>query len=67
MLRKLNDTNSFFDDEDLNFLTGMKEIKFLNVTGKLVIDDLGFTLTEFPSNNTVYTFLVNYQTRMLIK
>ena len=47
-------TNSFFDDEDLNFLTGMKEIKFLNVTGKLVIDDLGFTLTDFPSNNTVY-------------
>jgi len=47
-------TNSFFDDEDLNFLTGMREIKFLNVTGKLVIDDLGFTLTDFPSNNTVY-------------
>ncbi len=47
-------TNSFFDDEDLNFLTGMKEIKFLNVTEKLVIDDLGFTLTDFPSNNTVY-------------
>ncbi len=47
-------TDSFFDDEDLNFLTGMKEVKFLNVTGKLVIDDLGFTLTDFPSNNTVY-------------
>ncbi len=47
-------TNSFFDDEDLNFLTGIKEVKFLNVTGKLVIDDLGFTLTDFPSNNTVY-------------
>ena len=47
-------TDSFFDDEDLNFLTGIKEVKFLNVTGKLVIDDLGFTLTDFPSNNTVY-------------
>ena len=47
-------TNSFFDDEDLNFLSGIKEVKFLNVTGKLVIDDLGFTLTDFPSNNTVY-------------
>ena len=48
-------TDSFFDDEDFNFLTGIREVKFLNVTGKLVIDDLGFTLTDFPSNNTVYS------------
>ncbi len=30
-------------------------MKFFNVTGKLVIDDLGFTLTDYPSNNTVYS------------
>ncbi len=34
---------------------GMVEIKFFDVTGKLVIDDLGFTLSDEPRNNTVYT------------
>ena len=43
----LHPFNDYFD--------GMTEIKFINVTGKLVIDDLGFTLTGEPRNNTVYT------------
>ncbi len=38
-----------------DYFDGMTEIKFFNVTGKLVIDDLGFTLTGEPRNNTVYT------------
>ena len=45
----------FFDTQDFDFLSGIREVKFFNVTGKLVLDDLGFTLTEFPSNNTVYS------------
>ena len=49
------DSGSFQDEEDFNFLGGIIEVKVLNVTGKLVLDDLGFTLTEFPSNNTVYS------------
>ena len=48
------DSGFFQDTEDFNFLNGIREVKFINVTGKLVIDDLGFTLTDFPSNNTVY-------------
>ncbi len=48
------DSGFFQDEDDFNFLNGIREVKFLNVTGKLVIDDLGFTLTDFPSNNTVY-------------
>ncbi len=50
----VGDSGSFFDITDLDFISGIKDVKFLNVTGKLVIDDLGFTLTDFPSNNTVY-------------
>ncbi len=48
------DSGSFFDQDDFDFVSGIREVKFFNVTGKLVIDDLGFTLTDFPSNNTVY-------------
>ena len=48
------DSGDFFDTQDFDFLTGIQEVKFFNVMGKLVIDDLGFTLTDFPSNNTVY-------------
>ena len=33
----------------------MKEIKFINVSGKLSIDDLGYTLVDGPTNNTVYS------------
>ena len=54
------DSGSFFDQDDFNFLNGIQEVKFLNVTGKLVLDDLGFTLTDFPSNNTVYTTFVEF-------
>ena len=50
----VGDSGSFFDTTDLDFHSGIQNVKFLNVTGKLVIDDLGFTLTDFPSNNTVY-------------
>ncbi len=49
--------SGFFQDlEDLNYFDGMHEIKFLNVTGKLSIDDLGFTFVDGPTNNTVFTY-----------
>ncbi len=48
-------SGNFQDLEDLNLFDGMTEIKFINVTGKLVIDDLGFTLVNGPRNNTVFT------------
>ena len=37
------------------YFDGIVEIKFFNVAGKLVIDDLGFTLSSEPRNNIVYT------------
>ncbi len=46
------------DFRDLGFIgyfDGIAEIKFFNVTGKLVIDDLGITPSDEPRNNTVYT------------
>ncbi len=46
------------DFRELGFFAyydGIAEIKFFNVTGKLVVDDLGFTLSDEPRNNTVYT------------
>ena len=49
------DSGFFQDTEDFDFLSGIQEVRFLNITGKLVLDDLGFTLTEFPSNNIVFT------------
>jgi hypothetical protein len=49
------DSGVFLDLTDFNFINGIIEMKVLNVTGKFVLDDLGFTLTDFPSNNTVYT------------
>ncbi len=39
--------NAYFD--------GIAEIKFFNTTGKLVIDDLGYTVADEPRNNTVWT------------
>ncbi len=48
-------SGNFFDDTDLNFVYGMKEIKFVNITGKLSIDDVGYTLIDGPTNNTVYS------------
>ncbi len=49
------DSGLFLDEDDFNFLSGITEVKVLNVTGKFALDDLGFTLTEFPSNNTIYS------------
>ena len=49
------DSGIFLDATDLEFIEGIKEVKLLNVTGKLSIDDLGYTPTDKPVNNTVYT------------
>ncbi len=49
------DSGDFLDDTDLEFLEGIKEVKILNVSGKFSIDDLGYTLTNKPSNSSVYT------------
>ena len=50
----VSDSGFFQDTDDFDFLSGMQEVKFFNVAGKFVLDDLGFTLTELPSNNTVF-------------
>ncbi len=49
------DSGNFLDGTDLEFIEGIKEVKIFNVTGKLSIDDLGYTPTDKPVNNTVYT------------
>ena len=49
------DSGNFLDGTDLEFLEGIKEVKILNVTGKFSIDDLGYTPSDKPVNNTVYT------------
>ena len=49
------DSGNFFDGTDQEFIEGIKDIKFLNVTAKLSIDDLGYTITDKPANNSVYT------------
>ncbi len=54
------ESGNFFDEDDFNFLGGIIEVKLLNVTGKLSLDDLGFTLTDFPSNNTFYTMFSEF-------
>ena len=51
----LADSGNFLDATDLEFLEGIKEVRILNVTGKFSIDDLGYTPTDKPVNNTVYT------------
>ena len=51
----LADSGSFLDATDLEFLEGIKEVRILNVTGKFSIDDLGYTPTDKPNNNTVFT------------
>ena len=55
LLSFVADSGNFLDATDLEFLEGIKEVKFFNVTGKLSIDDLGYTPTDKPVNNTVYT------------
>ncbi len=49
------DSGDFLDATDLELLEGIKEVKILNVSGKFSLDDLGYTITDKPSNNTVYT------------
>ena len=51
----VSDSNMFLDSTDFDFLDGIKELKIKNVSGKFSLDDLGFTITERPSNNTVFT------------
>ena len=51
----VSDSDVFLDTTDFDFLDGIKEIKVKNVSGKFSLDDLGFTITERPSNNTVFT------------
>ena len=53
-------SGDFQDLTDLNYEDGMNEIKFFNVTGKLAIDDVGYTLIDGPSNNTVFTFFSEF-------
>ncbi len=54
-------SGNFLDESDLNYIDGMNEIKFVNVTGKLVVDDVGYTLIDGPRNNTVFTFFSEFQ------
>ena len=49
------DSGIFLDATDLEFLEGIKEVRIFNVTGIFSIDDLGYTPTDKPVNNTVYT------------
>ena len=54
------DSDMFLDSTDFDFLDGIKELKIKNVSGKFSLDDLGFTITERPSNNTVFTSFEEY-------
>ena len=47
-------TGVFADSTDLNFTNGIKEIKIVNASGQVSIDDLTFTLVTGPPNNTVF-------------
>ena len=61
-LQSLVAFSGFFQDlTDLNYIDGISEVKFINVTGKLAIDDVGYTLIDGPSNNTVFTFFSEFQ------
>ena len=50
----VSDSNIFIDTTDFDFLDGIEEMKVFNVSGKFSLDDLGITLTDRPSNNTIY-------------
>ena len=54
-------SGNFLDETDLNYIDGMNEIKFINVSGKLAIDDVGYTLIDGPRNNTVFTFFTEFR------
>ncbi len=47
-------SGEFEDLEDLNYTSGIREIKIKDVRGLFALDDLGYTLTEGPPNNTVF-------------
>ncbi len=47
-------SGDFEDLKDLNYTSGIREIKISNVRGLFVLDDLGYTLTEGPPNNVVF-------------
>ena len=47
-------SGDFEDLDDLNYTSGIREIKISNVKGLFVLDDLGYTLTEGPPNNAVF-------------
>ena len=49
------DDYAYIPDTVTTYYDGIAEIKFFNITGKLVIDDLGFTVADEPRNNTVWT------------
>ena len=42
------------DPNDLNFTNGITELKIINASGQVAIDDLGFTYVVGPPDNTVY-------------
>ncbi len=42
------------DITDLTFVNGIRQIKVSAVSGQFALDDLGFTYSEGPPNNTVY-------------
>ena len=50
----VSDSNFFTDTTDFDFLDGIEEMKVFNVSGKFSLDDLGITMTDKPSNNTIY-------------
>ena len=52
------------DPSDLNFTGGVVEIKIINVNERAVIDDLGFTYTVGPPNNTVFEDFTNVGTHL---
>ena len=52
------------DPNDLNFTGGIVEIKIINVNERAVIDDLGFTYTVGPPNNTIFEDFTNVGTHL---
>ncbi len=42
------------DIDDLNYTNGIKEIKIKNVTGRFILDDLGYSHVIGPPDNVVY-------------
>ncbi len=57
-------TGDINDPNDLNFTSGVIEIKIINVNERAVIDDLGFTYTVGPPNNTIFEDFNNVGTHL---